>query len=102
MDELVARLQKDYGNQEGLQIQITGHADPLGNPASNKRLSKTRAEAIRTYMVNGGMNAKNITAVGAGSEQPVITTCAKTATPEAIECNKPNRRVVVGVQVMAR
>ena len=102
LDELVAHLQKEYGNQEGLQIQITGHADPLGNPASNKRLSKARAEAIRTYMVNGGMNAKNITGVGAGSEQPVITTCAKTATPEAIECNKPNRRVVVGVQVMAR
>ncbi len=102
LDELVARLQKDYGNQEGLQIQITGHADPLGNPASNKRLSKTRAEAIRTYMVNGGMNAKNITAVGAGSEQTGITTCAKTAAPVAIECNKPTRRVVVGVQVMAR
>lgn len=95
LDELVAHLQKEYGNQEGLQIQVTGHADPLGNPVANKRLSEARAQAIRTYMVNGGINAKNITGVGAGSEQPVITTCGKTATPEVIECNKPNRRVVV-------
>lgn len=102
LDELVAHLQKEYGTQEGLQIQVTGHADPLGNPASNKRLSESRAKAIRTYMVSGGLKAQAVTAVGAGSEQPVITTCGKTATPEAIECNKPNRRVVVNVQATAR
>jgi len=101
LDELVAHLQKEYGTQEGLKIQVTGHADPLGNPASNKRLSEARAQAIRTYMVSGGLKAQNITAVGAGSEQPVITTCGKTAKPEAIECNKPNRRVVVSVQALA-
>lgn len=101
LDELVAHLQKEFGTQEGLQIQITGHADPLGNPASNKRLSEARAQAIRTYMVSGGMKAPTITAIGAGSAQPVITTCGKTATPEAIECNKPNRRVVVNVQATA-
>jgi outer membrane protein OmpA-like peptidoglycan-associated protein len=102
LDELVAHLQKEYATQEGLQIQVTGHADPLGNPASNKRLSEARAKAIRTYMVGGGLKAQAVTAVGAGSEQPVITTCGKTATPEAIECNKPNRRVVVNVQATAR
>jgi OOP family OmpA-OmpF porin len=102
LDALIAHLQKEYANQESVQIQIAGHADPLGNPASNKRLSEARAQAIRTYMVNSGMTAKNITGVGIGSAQPVITTCGKTATPEAIECNKPNRRVVVGVQAVAR
>jgi outer membrane protein OmpA-like peptidoglycan-associated protein len=102
LDELIARLQKEYGNQDDVQIQIAGHADPLGNPASNKRLSEARAKALRTYMGQGGMKAQNITAVGVGDEQPVITTCGKTATPEAIECNKPNRRVVVSVQVTAR
>jgi outer membrane protein OmpA-like peptidoglycan-associated protein len=102
LDELVARLQKDYGTQDNVQIQIEGHADPLGNPASNKRLATARAQAIRTYMVNGGLNPKTITATGIGSAQPVITTCGKTATPQTIACNKPNRRVVVGVQALAR
>ena len=102
LDQLIAHLQKKYGKQEGVRIQIAGHADPLGNPASNKRLSEARAQAIRSYMVQGGMNPKTLTAVGIGAAQPVITTCGKTATPEAIACNKPNRRVVVGVQTLAR
>jgi outer membrane protein OmpA-like peptidoglycan-associated protein len=102
LDQLIANLQKKYGKQEGVRIQIAGHADPLGNPAANKRLSEARAQAIRGYLVQGGMNPKTLTAVGIGAAQPVITTCDKTATPEAIACNKPNRRVVVGVQTLAR
>jgi OmpA-OmpF porin, OOP family len=102
LDQLIAHLQKTYGKQQGVQIQIAGHADPLGNPASNKRLSEARAQAILSYMVQGGMNPKTISAVGIGAAQPVITTCGKAATPEAIACNKPNRRVVVGVQTLAR
>jgi OmpA-OmpF porin, OOP family len=102
LDELIARLQKEYGSDDNARIQITGHADPLGSPAANKRLSEARALAIRSYFIQGGMNAKRITGEGVGAEQPVITTCGKTATPESIECNKPNRRVVVSVQVTAR
>jgi OOP family OmpA-OmpF porin len=102
LDQLIANLQKKYSKQEGVRIQIAGHADPLGNPAANKSLSEARAQAIRGYLVQGGMNPKNLTAVGMGAAQPVITTCGKTVTPEAIACNKPNRRVVVGVQTLAR
>jgi outer membrane protein OmpA-like peptidoglycan-associated protein len=102
MDTLIARLQKEYGNDEDALIQITGHADPLGNPASNKRLSETRALAIRKYMIEGGMKPERVTGQGVGAEQPVITTCGKSVTPETIECNKPNRRVVVSIEVKAR
>ena len=102
LDELIGRLQKEYGNDENAFIQITGHADPLGNPVGNKRLSEARALAIRSYMIQGGMSAKRITGEGMGDTQPVIATCGKAATPETIECNKPNRRVVVSVQVTAR
>lgn len=102
LDALIVRLQKEYGNHDGVQIQITGHADPLGNPVSNKRLSETRAQTIRSYMVQGGMNANNITGVGVGTEQPVISTCGTIASPEVIACNAPNRRVVIHVQVVAR
>jgi OOP family OmpA-OmpF porin len=102
LDELIGHLQKAYGSDDSARIQITGHADPLGSPVANKRLSEVRALAIRSYFIQGGMNAKRITGEGVGAAQPVITTCGKTATPESIECNKPNRRVVVSVQVKAR
>lgn len=101
LDEVIARLRKEYGSDDNVVIQITGHADPLGNPAANKRLSKARALAIRSYFIQGGMSAERITGDGVGAEQPVIATCGKTATPESIECNKPNRRVVVVVSVQA-
>jgi OOP family OmpA-OmpF porin len=99
LDEVMARLQKEYGSDA--VIQITGHADPLGNPDANKRLSKARALAIRNYFIQGGMSAERITGDGVGAEQPVIATCGKTATPKSIECNQPNRRVVVSVQATA-
>jgi outer membrane protein OmpA-like peptidoglycan-associated protein len=102
LDDLIAHLQKQYGSDDSILLHITGHADPLGNSASNKRLSEARAMAIRAYMLEAGISAKRITGEGVGSEQPVITTCGKTANPETIECNKPNRRVVVSVQVLAR
>jgi len=102
LDELIGRLQKEYGSDDNALIQITGHADPLGNPAANKRLSEARALAIRSYFIQGGMSAKRITGEGVGDTQPVIATCGKAANPESIECNKPNRRVVVSVQVTAR
>ena len=102
LDELIGRLQKEYGSDDNALIQITGHADPLGNPAANKRLSEARALAIRSYFIQGGMSAKRITGEGVGDTQPVIATCGKAANPESIECNKPNRRVVVNVQVTAR
>lgn len=102
LTELIARLQKKYGADKGLMIHVTGHADPLGSPLFNQRLSEARAFAVRRFMIEGGISPKQMTIEGRGAEQPVIRTCAKTATPESIQCNKPNRRVVVVVQELAR
>jgi outer membrane protein OmpA-like peptidoglycan-associated protein len=102
LDQLVGRLKAAYGQDESLHIQITGHADPLGNALENQRLSVSRAQAVRTYMVQKGIRAERISAKGVGSREPLITGCRTNITPESIECNKPNRRVVVSIQTMAR
>ena len=102
LDALIAKVQKQYGSDAQVLLHITGHADPLGNPVMNKRLSEARAKAIREYMQQGGIDAKRLSSSGAGSEQPVIQTCGKTVTPETIECNKPNRRVVLSIRAEAR
>lgn len=102
LDKLIAYLQKRYSNGNGVMVRVSGHADPLGSPLFNQRLSEARASAVRRYMIDGGITNQKITIEGKGAEQPVVTTCAKTATPESIECNKPNRRVVVKVQELAR
>lgn len=97
LDELVARLQKSYGKFDGTQLQVIGYADPLGNEASNKRLSVARASTIKSYMVQSGIASNKITSEGRGATELVAPNCGKTATPESIECNKANRRVVVRV-----
>jgi outer membrane protein OmpA-like peptidoglycan-associated protein len=100
--ELVARLQKLYPNQKSPLLHITGHADPLGSPLFNQRLSEARAMTVRRFMNEAGLNTQQTTIEGKGANQPVVSTCSKTATAESIQCNKPNRRVVVMVQELAR
>lgn len=99
LDKLIDRLVKQYGTFEQTQIQVIGYADPLGNPTSNKRLSDERANAIKGYMVQGGIASTKIVSEGRGSSELIVSTCARAATPASIECNKPNRRVVVTVSV---
>ena len=102
LDLLVADLKRTYGNLDGARIHVAGHADPLGNATANQKLSETRAKAIRAYMVQGGVNGEHIVAEGFGAAKLAVQTCGKTATPEAIECNRPNRRVVINAQALPR
>ena len=102
LDQLIAKLKSQYGDLENTQINVVGHADPLGNPEANNRLSSARAKTIRAYLVQGGLNSNKLSSEGRGDREPLTPSCGKTITPETIECNKPNRRVVVAVQVLDR
>lgn len=102
LDRLVARLQKQYGAFDKAYLQVVGYADPLGTPASNKRLSAARAETIKNYMVAGGIASSKISSEGRGSASPIVANCPREVTPQSIACNKPNRRVVVGVSRLPR
>jgi len=99
LDELIAKIKKEFGNDGNTRLHIVGHADKYGNPANNLALSKDRAEAIKTYLAEGGIVRRSMSTDGRGDKEPVITTCGKTPTKENIACNKPNRRVVIEVTV---
>lgn len=99
---LVARIQNTYGDDDSLRIEVTGHADPLGRASANRRVSALRAQAVRDFMVQQGVNADRISSVGVGSSDLVVSSCGKNITKKSIECNQPNRRVVVGIQVLSR
>lgn len=53
-------------------ISITGHTDASGDESSNQQLSETRANSVMTYMINGGIVAGRLQAVGAGSSTPLL------------------------------
>jgi outer membrane protein OmpA-like peptidoglycan-associated protein len=58
-------------NQPALTVSIEGHTDNEGNAATNKTLSIDRAKAVVKAVVEGGIQANRLSAVGWGQEKPV-------------------------------
>jgi len=54
-----------------MKIEIGGHTDNVGEPQSNMRLSKSRANAVKNYLISKGINASRLTAVGYGETKPI-------------------------------
>ena len=71
---------------KNFSLKLAGHTDNVGSDAANLKLSKDRAEAIKTYLVGKGANASRIEATGYGKSQPIASN--KTAKGRQI-----NRRV---------
>ena len=52
---------------------VGGHTDNRGSPANNRALSKERAQAVVDYLVDAGVPAGRVTAVGYGESRPIIS-----------------------------
>jgi outer membrane protein OmpA-like peptidoglycan-associated protein len=66
--EQIASLLKD---NEDLNLSVEGHTDNVGTPQSNKTLSEERAKAVVAAVVELGIDAGRLTAVGWGQEKPI-------------------------------
>lgn len=69
LDRIVALLKANTG----WKMTIEGHTDSSGGGAHNQQLSKRRAESVKSYLVQGGIDAARLTAVGLGSSKPVTS-----------------------------
>ncbi|WP_052772831.1 OmpA family protein [Luteimonas sp. FCS-9] len=95
LDAIAARLS---GSAHRVEIvHVIGHSDRIGNAKGNMRLSNQRAEAVRGYLVEHGVPADRITAVGRGDVEPVVE-CRTERGQALIDCLAPNRRVEVRVR----
>ena len=79
-------------------IIVNGHADRLGSPQYNQKLSEKRADAVRAYLVSKGVDANKVETLGFGKTLPVKACPDQKERKAVIECLAPNRRVVVEVQ----
>ena len=52
-------------------IRIEGHTDASGSESFNLNLSQKRADAVRLLLINYGVNAERIEAIGMGESLPV-------------------------------
>lgn len=95
LNELIQKIRDKYVTVR--QITLVGHTDPFGSVAANQQLSLARANTVRDYLLNNGLQGISINTEGRGATQLVQTSCGTTATAETIRCNQPNRRVSVEV-----
>ena len=75
------------------QIEIGGHTDSAGTVDSNMKLSQARAESVRVYLSNKGIDAKQLTAVGYGPTKPI----ADNRTPAGMQKNRRTEFIVKGL-----
>ncbi|WP_338868900.1 kelch repeat-containing protein [Myxococcus stipitatus] len=82
LDEVVEMLKA----RPEVAIRIEGHTDNTGPETLNRELSQSRAEAVRSYLIQRGIDGSRLEARGYGPSRPV----ASNDTPEG---RSENRRV---------
>ncbi len=71
-------------------LRIEGHTDDVGEPQKNLELSRQRAGAVRTALIQRGLSAQRLRAVGFGETRPVADNAAEKG-------RRKNRRIEVHV-----
>ncbi|MDT3695342.1 MAG: OmpA family protein [Ignavibacterium sp.] len=87
IDELFSMLNENAT----LKIVVEGHTDNVGNSSSNKTLSEQRALSVKDALVNKGISAERIEAVGYGQDKPIADNTTE-------EGRTKNRRVEIKKQ----
>ncbi|BDC99047.1 OmpA family protein [Persicobacter psychrovividus] len=82
LNKVVAFLKEN----PSMVIEVSGHTDNRGNSDANRKLSLSRAENVRDYLIEQGIKKNRVKAKGYGSTKPIASNL-KEAT------RKLNRRV---------
>jgi outer membrane protein OmpA-like peptidoglycan-associated protein len=67
IDEVLGVLK----GEPGWKVTIEGHTDSTGSESHNMALSQQRAEAVKAYLVAGGIPADRLRTKGFGASKPV-------------------------------
>jgi OOP family OmpA-OmpF porin len=101
LDEEIVSKMKQYPQVE--VVLVTGHTDRIGTEAYNQKLSQRRADAVKAYLVNQGIEDKRIETDAKGESEPVVS-CDEVKGKESgknkklVACLQPNRSVKVEVK----
>ena len=72
-------------------IEIEGHTDSRGSVETNLELSQARADRVRSYLIDNGVDGTRISARGLGSQRPI-------ADNNTVNGRQANRRIEFRVQ----
>lgn len=80
-----------YLKRNPYKATIIGHADSTGPKAYNQKLSERRSAAVKALLIEGGIEADRLTAIGKGETEAVATNKTK-------EGRAANRRIEAVLQ----
>jgi OmpA-OmpF porin, OOP family len=86
LDEVAAMLKEN----PKMEIQLEGHTDNKGNPEANMKLSQSRVDAVKKYLVGKGLKKDRVKTKAFGGSKPI-------ATENTEEARAKNRRVEMRV-----
>jgi outer membrane protein OmpA-like peptidoglycan-associated protein len=87
----LATIRKEIAERPASEVMVIGHTDRVGGVEGNDRLSLKRAEGLRELLIESGVPAGKLEAVGRGERDPLV--------PTADEVDEPkNRRVEISVR----
>ncbi|TWR27609.1 OmpA family protein [Mucilaginibacter pallidiroseus] len=67
LDKAAAEIKKD----QSVKFLVGGHSSAEGTEQHNQALSVERANAVKTYLVNSGVNGDNLVIKGYGETKPI-------------------------------
>lgn len=86
LDQIYREIRKD----SNVKFNIVGHASVEGSASYNQKLSVDRANAVKIYLVNSGVNPNNLTTIGRGATEPIASNDTESGRAQ-------NRRVEIRV-----
>lgn len=69
-----------------IHVEISGHTDNVGSKKSNTKLSQKRADSVRNWLIERGIDPTRIIAKGYGPDQPIVPN-------DSPENKRKNRRI---------
>ena len=94
----LAKLAGIIQSHPGLHLAIEGHTDNIGSDEANMKLSQQRGDTVRDFLVQQGLAADTVTAVGLGKAEPV----ADNSTNEGRQKNRRVEIIVSGDAIGAK
>jgi outer membrane protein OmpA-like peptidoglycan-associated protein len=94
----LAKLAGIIQSHPGLHLAIEGHTDNIGSDEANMKLSQQRGDTVRDFLVQQGLAADTVTAVGLGKAEPV----ADNSTNEGRQKNRRVEIIVSGEAIGAK
>jgi len=93
--EQLDKLLNELSHADYDAVVITGHTDRLGTDAYNRKLSERRAQEVKRYLTQKGVDSDKIQAKWVGAAEPVTApgACDDMKRKVMITCLAPDRRV---------